>query len=299
MPKVRRRILARGTVQGVGFRPFVYREAVRRGLAGSVRNLGDAGVEILIEGDASSVDGFLDALRTDAPPLAEVSDLEIEPREPIDERSFRITASTGGRAGHGSIPPDTAICASCIEDIRTETRYAGYWATSCTDCGPRFTVIEGLPYDRPRTSMVEFPMCDSCRSEYEAPLDRRYHAQTIACPVCGPRLTFDGASDRPIERAVAALVSGEVVALKGIGGTHIACDAANESAVRRLRNRLGRPGQPFALMADEVALDGIAVADAQEWALLRSPRRPIVVLRQRAGALPGAVAPGLHTCKIH
>jgi len=298
MHLIRRRILVRGVVQGVGFRPFVYREAVQRGLRGAVRNLGDAGVEILVEGDSSSVDLLLDALRSEAPPLADIQDLDIEALEPTGEASFLIAPSGGGNKGHGSIPPDTAVCPACVEDIRNATRYADYWATSCTDCGPRFTVIEGLPYDRPRTSMADFPMCEACASEYTNPLDRRYHAQTIACPVCGPRLTFDGAEDDPIGRAAAALESGRIVAVKGIGGTHIACDATSESVVEMLRERLRRPGQPFALMASEPIVERISVLDTEERALLRSPRRPIVVLRRREGALPEAIAPGLHTVGV-
>lgn len=298
MPAIGRRILVRGVVQGVGFRPFVYREAVGRGLSGSVRNLGNAGVEILVEGERAAVEAFLSALREDAPPLAEVSEVDVEDCDVTGSVSFQIVASASEGAGHGSIPPDTAICPACTQDVRGETRYAGYWATSCTDCGPRFTVIEELPYDRPRTSMVDFPMCEACAAEYRDPLDRRYHAQTIACPVCGPRLTFDGTNDDPIVRAAVALESGEIVAIKGIGGTHIACDATDADAVATLRKRLGRPGQPFALMASERSLSRIASVDADERDLLRSPRRPIVVVRRRPSGLPDASAPGLHTIGV-
>jgi hydrogenase maturation protein HypF len=182
-----------GVVQSVGFRPFVYRRAVANDLRGTVRNLGDAGVRIELEGGSEAIDAFLDALRTDAPPLARVDAVSVD-REPIGAPAFdgfEIVASERGDGGGGTIPPDTATCERCLADMRTpESRYHGYWATSCVDCGPRFTVIESLPYDRPTTSMAAFPMCDDCREEYETPADRRYHAQTIACPQYGPTLRY-------------------------------------------------------------------------------------------------------------
>jgi len=224
----RRRLRIRGIVQGVGFRPFVYRTAVGMGLSGSVRNLGDAG------GQADALDSFVASLQ-DGPPLARIDSIAIEDLPPIGESGFSIAESIGSDRGGGPIPPDTAICERCVAEVLGGSRYHGYWATSCTDCGPRFTVIESLPYDRPRTE-----------AEYTDPLDRRYHAQTIACPDCGPQLTFDGSFERPIERAIEALQEGEIVAIKGIGGTHLACDATDSRAVVRLRDRVGRPNQPFA-----------------------------------------------------
>ncbi len=298
MGTVRRRLLVEGVVQGVGFRPFVYRIAHAHGLAGSVCNRGDAGVEILVEGDSREIEAFLLDLREKHPPLARISAIDVQELPPIGENGFKIIPSKGGSGSAGAIPPDIAICEECVADIFRDTRYRGYWATSCTNCGPRFTVIESLPYDRPRTSMRDFPMCEKCAAEYTDPLDRRYHAQTIACPECGPQLTFDGSTQDPIARTAAALKSGEIVAIKGTGGTHIACDATNEKAVRELRARLGRPGQPFALMATDEILRRIAEVGPEEWALLRSPRRPIVVLRKRPGTLPEAVSPGLHTVGV-
>jgi len=298
MARTCRRLRVRGVVQGVGFRPFVYRAAVARDLAGSVQNLGDAGVEILVEGEASAIESFVTALREQAPPLARISTIDVETCDPMGRSTFAIAPSRDGGAGRGSIPPDTAICPACIADILGDSRYRGYWATSCTDCGPRFTVIEGLPYDRPRTSMRDFPMCADCESEYTEPHDRRYHAETIACAACGPRLTFDGAADEPIDRAAAALLSSEIVAIKGIGGTHIACDATDAGVVSSLRERLGRPGQPFALMATESVLPRFAAVDEEELELLRGAQRPIVVVRQRPGALPAEVAPGLDTIGV-
>jgi len=298
--RVRKRVHVMGTVQGVGFRPFVYRIAVRHALSGFVRNLGDAGVEIEVEGDADAVASFLAALRDEAPPLAAIEGLEVEGLPPTGTAEFSILPSLDGGEGTGTIPPDVATCPACATDIADpESRYHGYWATSCTDCGPRFTVIEGLPYDRPRTAFREFPMCSRCRQEYVNPLDRRYHAQTIACPTCGPRLRFlaEGRelSGNPIWHAQEALLAGKVVAVKGLGGTHLACDATREESVAELRRRLARPGQPFAIMAREDQVEGFAGPSAEEWALLRSPRRPIVVLSLRPGYLAPGVAPGLHT----
>ena len=294
----RRRVVVKGVVQGVGFRPFIYRIAHGHGLAGSVRNRGDAGVEIFIEGDGNAIAGFLQDLADKHPPLSEIRAVETEAAAPTGERGFSIVPSAVGGDGAGSLPPDCALCEACLADIRADTRYRDYWATSCTDCGPRFTVIESLPYDRTRTSMHPFPMCEACTREYTDPLDRRYHAQTIACPKCGPQLTFDGDTEDPLGRLAAALASGRIVAIKGIGGTHLACDATDAQVVDRLRRRLGRPSQPFALMASERVLDRIAVVEAEEWAELQCYRRPIVVLRSRAGSLPEAVAPGLHTVGV-
>ena len=300
---VRVRAHVSGIVQGVGFRPFVYRIAVRSGLAGFVRNLGDAGVEIEVEGPAGNVKSFLSALRDEAPPLAEIAELRVEECPPTGERGFRILASRDGGEGGGTIPPDIATCDRCLADIDAPgSRYHGYWATSCTDCGPRFTVIEALPYDRPRTAFRDFPMCDDCRREYTDPLDRRYHAQTIACPKCGPRLTYiEGGQEiegEPIGLAAAALRAGKVVAIKGLGGTHLACDATREETVAELRRRLSRPGQPYALMATSDMIEHFAAPTEEEWKLLRSPRRPIVVLEEKPGYLAPSVAPGLHTVGV-
>ena len=298
MPTERRRLIVKGVVQGVGFRPFVWRLAAGLGLGGWVSNRGDAGVEIQIEGETAAITSFLHALREDLPPLARVASVEMSPVAPIGETAFSIAASREGGAGAGSIPPDVAVCDRCVEDLLRQTRYHGYWATTCTDCGPRFTVIESLPYDRPRTSMEDFPMCPNCEREYSSPLDRRYHAQTIACPACGPRLLFDGEPGDAIECARAALEAGRIVAIKGIGGTHLACDATDDRAVQTLRERLGRPGQPFALMATRPMIARIALVSPEEQILLESPRRPIVVLRRLPGVLSEKISPGLHTIGV-
>ena len=300
---VRKRILVRGTVQGVGFRPFVYRTALRHGLAGFVRNLGDAGVEIEVEGARPAVEKFVHDLVHEAPPLAQIADLAQIELAALGEGQFRILPSKDEGEGSGTIPPDVATCRACIEDIfNPHSRFHRYWATSCTDCGPRLTVIEELPYDRPRTAFRDFPMCPDCAREYANPADRRYHAQTLACPVCGPKLRFVRQGQEvpgdPLDLAVEALQRGETLAIKGLGGTHLACDATREEAVSELRRRLGRPGQPFALMAREDLIPKFADPDAGEWELLRSPRRPIVVLRHHAGYLAPSVAPGLHTVGV-
>ncbi|WP_306052104.1 carbamoyltransferase HypF [Natronococcus wangiae] len=323
-----------GVVQSVGFRPFVHRRAAARGLRGTVQNLGDAGVRIELEGASDAIDALLADLRENAPPLSRVESVRVD-REPVDDpafETFEIVDSAGtDEDGGGTIPPDTAICEPCLADVRdSDSRYRGYWATSCVDCGPRFTVIESLPYDRPTTSMAAFPLCDACREEYEEPTDRRYHAQTIACPNCGPTLRYgrvrEGAAvkngadegrdpfpdlEEPadgraaIERAAGALGRGETVVLKGIGGAHLACDATDAAAVARLRERTGRPEKPFAVMAPNVdAIKSFASVSEPERAALESPQRPILLLERdraatasnaRATPIAAGVAPGLHT----
>lgn len=297
------RIHVEGTVQGVGFRPFVYRLAVRHGLGGYVRNLGEAGVEIEAEGEPAALEAFLAALREEKPPLAEIERLSVQDLPPLGEREFRILPSRDHGEGSGLIPPDTATCPLCLRDLEDpKSRFHGYWATSCTDCGPRFTVVEALPYDRPRTAFRDFPLCPECARDYRNPLDRRYHAQTIACPACGPKLSFvvegQEVEGDPIALAQEALRAGRILAIKGLGGTHLACDATREEVVAELRRRLGRPAQPFALMAREDQVPLFAQPSAEEWRLLRSPRRPIVVLPQRPGYLAPSVAPGLHTVGV-
>lgn len=296
-----------GVVQGVGFRPFIYRTAAEFDLDGWVRNRGDAGVSIVLEGEDTAIEGFLEMVRTDPPPLSRVESITVEWGQPEGLGSFEIRESTGGEESAGTIPPDTGICPACLEDIQdSESRYHGYWATSCVDCGPRYTVIRGLPYDRPRTSMDAYPMCEDCRAEYEDPADRRYHAQTIACPECGPQLYFEPDQDSrtasgnvAIDRTVEGLQEGKVLAVKGIGGTHLVCDATNPEAVGRLRDRSGRPSKPFALMAPSVSRiqEFATVTDAEE-SQLEDVRRPIVLLEKGEPPWLGLVAPNLHTVGV-
>ncbi|MFB6109712.1 MAG: carbamoyltransferase HypF [Halodesulfurarchaeum sp.] len=296
-----------GVVQGVGFRPFVARTATDLDLAGWVRNRGDAGVSIVLEGPPSTIEAFLHRLRTDPPPLAEIESISTESAAPQGRDSFEIRDSTGGDGATGTLPPDTGICESCLADVRDpDSRYHDYWATSCVDCGPRYTVIRDLPYDRPRTAMDDFPMCADCEREYEDPGDRRYHAQTIACPDCGPTLFFEPepghrpVSENPaIERTIEELRSGGIVAIKGIGGTHLACLATDTGAVNRLRERSGRPAKPFALMAPSLdRIEEFARISATERTELESVRRPIVLLEKRDRPWLNSIAPNLHTVGV-
>jgi hydrogenase maturation protein HypF len=280
----RQRLRVRGVVQGVGFRPFVYGLARRHGLGGFVLNDGEA-VLIEAEGSASALAAFAAAVRAEAPSLARVDGVEIEPRPAAGEREFAILASepTGRTA---LIPADVATCDDCLRELfdPADRRYR-YPFVNCTQCGPRFTIVRSVPYDRPNTTMAGFPLCDACRREYEDPLDRRFHAEPVCCPACGPRLSL------PLENAVELLRSGAILAVKGLGGWHLACDAADEAAVARLRARKHREDKPFALMTTHPEL--LAEVDDGEHALLASRERPIVLLRRRAGApVAAAVAPG-------
>jgi len=279
----RRRIRVRGVVQGVGFRPFVHRVATREGLGGRVWNDGE-GVVIEAEGSGATLDAFARSLSDEAPPLARVVSVTSERVAPIGERAFEVVASHGG--GRSAIvPPDVATCDDCLHELfdPTDRRYR-YPFVNCTNCGPRLTIVVRVPYDRPSTTMASFPLCPDCRREYRDPSDRRFHAEPIACPACGPRLSL------PLEDAVSALREGAIVAVKGLGGYHLACDATSEGAVARLRDRKGREEKPLAVMtADPLAL---AEATPVELDLLRSPARPIVLVRRRDDAsLAPSVAP--------
>ena len=266
----RRRFRVRGVVQGVGFRPFVYGLAGRHGLGGFVLNDGD-GVTVEAEGDAASLDAFAASLRTDAPPLARVETVTAESVPLRDDARFTIAASLPSR-GAAAIPPDVATCDDCLRELfdPADRRYR-YPFLNCTQCGPRFTIVRAVPYDRASTTMAGFTMCADCRREYEDPADRRFHAEPIACPVCGPRLSM------PLEEAVSMLRAGAILAVKGLGGYHLACDARDEDAVARLRARKRREEKPFALMS--AAPEALCEVSEEEWALLRSPARPIVLLQ--------------------
>ena len=273
-----------GVVQGVGFRPFVYGLARRHRLGGFVLNDGD-GVVIEAEGEPGALAAFAAALETEAPPLARIDSVTAEAAATRAEREFRIEASAAtGRTA--LIPADVATCDECLRELHdpSDRRYR-YPFVNCTQCGPRFTIVVGVPYDRPSTTMAGFPLCDDCRREYEDPADRRFHAEPIACPACGPRLSM------PVEEAVELLRDGAILAVKGLGGYHLACDAASEEAVSRLRARKHREEKPFALMT--AAPDLLADVAEEDRALLRGRERPIVLLRRRAGApVAPSVAPG-------
>ncbi len=294
-------VKVRGTVQGVGFRPFVFQLAERYRLTGWVRNT-NSQVEIELDGDEAALDGFLRDLRERAPPLARINAVEIERHAPSGFSSFEIVASELG-GGWGSIPPDTATCDACLAELLnpSERRYR-YPFTNCTHCGPRFTIIESLPYDRPRTTMRCFSMCDDCRREYTDPRDRRFHAQPVACPACGPRVWRHGglgeaAAEDAIEVGVSLLREGKILAIKGLGGFQLACDAANGEAVARLRGRKRRYGKPFALMVpDLVWVRRLCDPTELEIDALTSRERPIVLMRRRPQAnVAPDVAPGLDT----
>jgi hydrogenase maturation protein HypF len=301
---VRRRVTVRGTVQGVGFRPFVHRLATALSLAGFVSNTAN-GVLIEVEGPPDRVTDFCDLLATEPPPLAAVTGVGFEDL-PVTgaEDAFAIRA-TDHSPGRTHLPPDTATCADCLRDLAdpADRRHRHPFVT-CTHCGPRFTIATGMPYDRAVTTMTGFPMCADCAREYGDPLDRRFHAQPVACPGCGPRLHLvpaPGSDVRPargadaLAAARALLTAGRIVAVKGLGGYHLACDASDARAVETLRLRKARGGKPFAVMcADPDTVRRIAVPSAPELAALSSPRRPIVLLRRRAeqaGLAPG-VCPG-------
>jgi len=294
-----RRIKVEGIVQGVGFRPFVYTLAVRHGLAGWVRNTAGS-VEIEIEGPAEALDAFSTDLMEEGPPLAHIDRLGQEDVVPQGLDRFQIERSLDS-GGSQPVSPDVATCERCLEEVmRPGGRRFDYPFTNCTHCGPRFTIIRALPYDRPNTTMAGFVMCPACQSEYEDPRNRRFHAQPNACPACGPRLTLVDtrggvAGGEVLVETRRLLATGSIVAIKGIGGFHLACDATDQTAVRRLRERKGREAKPLALMVADVAeAERICHVSGDERALLTSSARPIVVLRARvASGIAPAVAPGM------
>jgi hydrogenase maturation protein HypF len=266
----------------VGFRPFVYRLACAHELGGYVLNDGDG---VLIEVEGTELDEFADELVSRAPSLASVSSVTAEPLLPLGETDFRIVESVA--VGHTAlIPPDVATCDQCLRELfdPADRRYR-YPFINCTQCGPRFTIVRAVPYDRPNTTMASFPLCPECRREYEDPLDRRFHAEPIACPACGPQLSM------PVEEAVGVLDGGGILAVKGLGGYHLACDAADEAAVSRLRARKHREAKPFAVMSGQPGL--LVLVTRAELKLLQSRERPIVLLRRVSGApVAESVAPG-------
>ncbi|MGH2895593.1 MAG: Sua5/YciO/YrdC/YwlC family protein, partial [Solirubrobacteraceae bacterium] len=300
--RTRVRVRVRGTVQGVGFRPYVYRLAGELGLAGFVLN--DAhGVVAEVEGGEAAVEAFLARLGPEAPPLAVVEEVVREERPVSGEAAFAIRDSPRGEVPDAPVTPDTAVCADCLRELRDSAdRRFRYPFINCTNCGPRFTIVRGVPYDRPLTTMAGFAMCAACLVEYQDPADRRFHAQPNACPVCGPRVSLvsargagaTGSERDPVAAAAVALRAGAILAVKGIGGYHLACRADNEAAVAALRARKHREDKPFALMVADVADAGRLVElGGPERALLEAHERPIVLApRRRDAPVAGAVAPG-------
>lgn len=297
MPRLR--FLVRGVVQGVGFRPEVYRLALEEGLSGTVWNHAE-GVTIEAQGPAEALARFERALREGVPLPARVESIVAAPIPEVPaEAGFRILPSGPGGEGRAVVPPDLAVCPACAAEVATpgERRHR-YPFTNCTRCGPRYTLIERLPYDRPHTAMKGFPLCPDCEREYRDPLDRRFHAQPVACPSCGPHLTLRSAAgtvlaerEEALQAAAAALREGAVVALKGLGGYQLLVDATSSEAVGRLRERKRREEKPLAVMfPDRASLELDCELSGAEAAWLEAPEAPILLLRRRAG---GAVAPGV------
>jgi hydrogenase maturation protein HypF len=301
-----RRILVAGQVQGVGFRPYIYRLAHQFGLTGSVCNqLGQ--VEIFVQGASQRVAQFETDLVEQSPQIAKPRIVSSESVPSGNRSQFDILASSSRGETSIHVPVDFFTCADCLQELYDpgNRRYA-YPFINCTQCGPRYTLIEALPYDRSNTSMGGFKLCEKCRKEYEAPLNRRFHAEPIACPECGPKLRYEAAAEKsgkctsPLMQAVQAIEDGQIVAVKGIGGYHIMCDAQNETAVDRLRKSKHRPDKPLAVMFAAISdrensalLRAVQVSDA-EWDRIRCPDRPIVLLRkQRDCDLAESIAPGL------
>jgi hydrogenase maturation protein HypF len=288
----RLRFVVAGVVQGVGFRPFVYSLAGRFELAGSVCNT-SGGVTIEAEGLPDALEAFAIALEREAPPLAKIDWISHEAIEPTGEPGFTILESRPEPGAFQPISPDLCTCSDCLREMAdpSDRRYR-YPFINCTNCGPRFTIISEIPYDRPNTTMAAFEMCPDCRYEYDDPRDRRFHAQPVACPTCGPRVWLEGAGldasrDEAIAVARRLLREGQIIAVKGLGGFHLACDATNDKAVRLLRERKGRVDKPFALMMADIAqVERHCRVSSAERAVLESRERPIVLLVARGGAEP-------------
>lgn len=318
------RIHVSGVVQGVGFRPFVYSLAHRLHLTGWVRNT-SAGVDIELNGPGASLESFSDLLLQEAPPLAHIDDIKVSSIEPDGYSEFQIIHSESIAGAYQPISADVCICNDCLQEMRDpgDRRYR-YPFINCTNCGPRFTIVEDIPYDRPLTTMAPFEMCEQCAAEYQNPLDRRFHAQPIACPACGPHvwlventlaedkspgasagLNREGDASHPsgdgaVQGARRALVAGMIVAVKGLGGFHLACDATNPVAVRTLRERKLRVDKPFAVMMPDIETirENCQVNDSEEWLLL-SRERPIVVLERLASSMiVQEIAPGQDTIGV-
>ncbi|MBZ5605775.1 MAG: carbamoyltransferase HypF [Acidobacteriia bacterium] len=300
---MRKRLEVRGTVQGVGFRPFVYRLATSLSLAGYVLNE-SGGVTIEIEGAEIAITSFVRRLRSEAPPLASIETLDVHDLASCGEREFAIHHSVADESKFAMVPPDIATCDECGVDYHdpANRRYL-YPFTNCTNCGPRYTIIQDIPYDRPKTTMSVFPMCSQCQAEYDDPGNRRFHAQPNACPVCGPSLVLSAAAGGPaagvspgstLAQVRQLLKSGKIVAIKGLGGFHLACDAENDAAVRLLRGRKRRSDKAFALMIRDLAVvEQFAIVTGADKAALTNPRRPIVLMPRREGTtISDAVAPG-------
>jgi hydrogenase maturation protein HypF len=308
--KKRAMVTVQGLVQGIGFRPFVYRLAVSRGLRGRVKNMGDAGVRIDLSGEEPSIKSFLTALEEEKIPLATYTKIDVRwLRHSEKHTGFKIDDSDVGKreVKHSLIPPDVAICPDCLRELFDPSdRHHLYPFTCCALCGPRFTTITDLPYDRERTTMIDFPMCAECGREFHDPMDRRFNAQTICCPQCGPKMTLYHPTgsvlneEDPIKRAARLLGEGYTVAVKGIGGIHLAIKTTDDDSILALRERRRKPGKPFAIMSPGLEQVGMyARVSEPERELLTSYARPIVALRKRDPfPLSSLISPGLHTVGV-
>ncbi len=312
-----KQILVEGIVQGVGFRPFVYRIATEASLNGYVRNLGNV-VEIIVQGSHQNMGEFLFNLQNKLPPIAKINNIETRDLKEEDEKfssytDFTIKESADDFAGTSVIPPDVAICDNCLEEINDpQNRRYKYPFNACTDCGPRFTVIEKVPYDRDNTTMEDFPLCDECEIEYTNPLDRRYHAEAACCEDCGPSLKLlkntggDGDSaieidcEDPLKETARLLDEGKILAIKGIGGTHLVANVKIKETVDLLRQRLGRKSQAFAVMSPDIeTIKTFAVMSKEEEKTLKSKERPIVILKKSEDYdFADSVSPDLHNIGV-
>ena len=306
---VRAEIAVTGVVQGVGFRPFIYRLANKHGLAGFVRNMGDAGVQVIVEGEKKRVEKFIDSLRPEQPPLARIDEVKTTWKDATNEFTiFQVMPSeTTGLGLSSVVPPDLALCDDCLREmLDPRDRRHNYPFITCVNCGPRFTIIEELPYDRPRTSMKAFPLCTDCLHEYQNPPDRRYHAEPTCCPVCGPRMELHDRDGRridvadPFRETARLLDEGSIVAIKGIGGIHIASKTTDDEVLVRLRKASNRSQQPFAVMSKDLetirTFAGVSEAEAK---LLTSYRRPILLLKRSLNyILSDLVSPGLDSVGV-
>ncbi|OGR46069.1 MAG: carbamoyltransferase HypF [Elusimicrobia bacterium GWF2_52_66] len=296
---LRKRILVKGVVQGVGFRPNVYKLAAANGIRGWVKN-DSAGVTIEAEGTGAGLENFISGLKLKSPPLSRLDSLSISTLLPLNEKKFVIVKSGGGAASSAIIPVDLALCADCRREmLNPEDRRYLYPFTNCTNCGPRFTIVKKLPYDRPFTTMAAFKMCPVCKAEYKNPLDRRFHAQPNACPVCGPSLEVRARGNiisgpAALEFAAGVILKGGIAAIQSLGGFHLACLASSVAAVTRLRKLKNRPHKPFAVMVSCVqAARAICHVSKREERELSSHRAPVVMIVKKNMALLSGAAPGL------
>ncbi|WP_340817928.1 carbamoyltransferase HypF [Methanolobus sp. WCC4] len=307
MTIVSRIIKVEGIVQGVGFRPFVYRMAVKNGISGFVRNTGGR-VEIEAEGTAQQIESFLHDLQAERPPESHIDSIGIEEAEVNEHPGFSIMESSSDSTPNSILVPDIGICNNCISELSDiKNRRYGYPFISCTECGPRYTLTKTLPYDRHSTSMKDFQPCSICDGEYSSPADRRFHAQTVCCQDCGPEMSFADRTGKILSREQQAIIDCaqaiddmKIIAIKGYGGFHLVCDAFQEDAVEILRERLGRPQQPFAIMAKDIdAAKQLVHINAKEKELLISSKRPVVILdkKEDCDALAG-IAPDLHNVGV-